>query len=89
MLHSSDHRHHGAESTFCWSFAALPHYEECVLKRPEDTVVTIDGPAGAGKSTAARLVSRRLEFMLLDSGAIYRALALHLLRSGIAPDVAS
>jgi cytidylate kinase len=38
-------------------------------------VVTIDGPAGAGKSTAARELARRLGFRLVDTGAMYRALA--------------
>lgn len=38
-------------------------------------VITIDGPAGAGKSTAAREVARRLGFKLVDTGALYRALA--------------
>lgn len=39
------------------------------------TVVAIDGPAGAGKSTVARLVAERLGFRYVDTGAIYRALA--------------
>lgn len=39
-------------------------------------VVTIDGPAGAGKSTTARMLAERLGYSLLDTGAIYRALAL-------------
>jgi cytidylate kinase len=39
-------------------------------------VVTIDGPAGAGKSSAAKLLARRLGYRLLDTGAIYRAVAL-------------
>ncbi|MES1204717.1 MAG: (d)CMP kinase, partial [Pseudomonadota bacterium] len=39
-------------------------------------VVTIDGPAGAGKSTVARLLAERLGYSLLDTGAIYRTLAL-------------
>ena len=39
-------------------------------------VVAIDGPAGVGKSTAARLVARRLGFTLVDTGALYRAVAL-------------
>lgn len=46
-------------------------------------VVTIDGPAGSGKSTTAREVARRLGFRHLDSGAFYRALTLAALRAGI------
>ncbi|MHB8769638.1 MAG: (d)CMP kinase [Syntrophales bacterium] len=38
-------------------------------------VVTIDGPAGAGKSTISREVARRLSFLYLDTGALYRAMA--------------
>lgn len=38
-------------------------------------IVTIDGPAGAGKSTAARALARRLDFEFLDTGAMYRAVA--------------
>ena len=45
-------------------------------------VVAIDGPAGAGKSTVARAVAERLGFTYLDSGAMYRAAALKLLREG-------
>ena len=40
------------------------------------TVVAIDGPAGAGKSTVARAVARELGFTYLDTGAMYRAVAL-------------
>jgi CMP/dCMP kinase len=47
-------------------------------------VVAIDGPAGAGKSTVARLVAQRLGFVLLDTGALYRAVALAAQRAGIA-----
>ena len=39
-------------------------------------VIAIDGPAGAGKSTVARAVARRLGWTYLDSGAMYRAVAL-------------
>src|SRR4051794_24166110 len=43
-------------------------------------IVTIDGPAGAGKSTAARALARRLGFRFLDTGAMYRAVALAAVR---------
>jgi cytidylate kinase len=49
-------------------------------------VVTIDGPAGAGKSTTARAVASRLGFLYVDTGALYRALALKVQESGISPD---
>src|SRR5947209_5174032 len=53
-------------------------------------VIAIDGPAGAGKSTVARRVAEALGFRYLDSGAMYRALALSLLeRPGDAPTRAS
>ena len=40
--------------------------------------IAIDGPAGAGKSTIARLVSKKLDFIYVDTGAMYRAIALGL-----------
>jgi len=46
-------------------------------------IITIDGPAGAGKSTVARALARRLGFRYLDTGAMYRAVALAGLRRGI------
>lgn len=49
-------------------------------------VVTIDGPAAAGKSTTAREVARRLGFLYLDTGALYRALALKFQWNGLSPD---
>jgi len=49
-------------------------------------IVAIDGPAGAGKSTASRLVAARLGFAMVDTGAIYRAVALAATRRGVALD---
>ncbi|MBN1908250.1 MAG: (d)CMP kinase [Pirellulales bacterium] len=46
-------------------------------------IVTIDGPAGAGKSTVARALAGRLGFLYLDTGAMYRAVALAGLRRGV------
>ena len=44
--------------------------------------IAIDGPAGAGKSTAAKLAAKELDFIYVDTGAMYRTIALYLLRSG-------
>jgi cytidylate kinase len=49
-------------------------------------VIAIDGPSGSGKSTVSRIVAERLGFRFLDTGALYRAVALHLRRHGIDPD---
>ena len=46
-------------------------------------IVAIDGPAGAGKSTVARQLARRLGFAMIDTGAIYRSVALAARRAGI------
>jgi len=57
--------------------------------RPRGLVVAIDGPSGAGKSTAGRAVAERLGYVFLDTGAMYRALALAALREGIPLDDAA
>lgn len=48
--------------------------------------VAIDGPAGAGKSTIAKLVAKEMGFIYVDTGAMYRAIALNMLRKEIAPE---
>jgi CMP/dCMP kinase len=46
-------------------------------------IVAIDGPAGAGKSTVSKILARRLGFSLVDTGAIYRCMALMAVRGGV------
>ncbi len=48
--------------------------------------IAIDGPAGAGKSTIARLLAKRKGYVYVDTGAMYRALALYFLEQGIRPE---
>lgn len=45
--------------------------------------IAIDGPAGAGKSTIAKKIAKELSFVYVDTGAMYRAMALYLLRKGV------
>jgi cytidylate kinase len=52
--------------------------------RPRGLIIAIDGPSGAGKSTAGRALAARLGYAFLDTGAMYRALALQALRRGVA-----
>ncbi len=54
--------------------------------RRRGLVVAIDGPSGAGKSTAGRALAERLGYLFLDTGAMYRALALAALRAGASLD---
>ncbi len=51
--------------------------------------IAIDGPAGAGKSTIAKMVSKKLGFIYVDTGAMYRAMALYLLREKVDPSDAA
>jgi cytidylate kinase len=52
----------------------------CIMAKK---VIAIDGPAGSGKSTTAKLVAQRLGFVYLDTGAMYRAITLKALESGV------
>ncbi|MCM8790854.1 MAG: (d)CMP kinase [Candidatus Omnitrophica bacterium] len=54
-----------------------------MAKDVEHLVVAIDGPAGSGKSTVSKLVAKSLGLLYIDTGAMYRALTLKALRSGI------
>ena len=49
-------------------------------------IIAVDGPAGSGKSTIAAAVAKRLDISHIDTGAMYRALALKVLRSALAPE---
>ena len=48
--------------------------------------IAIDGPAGAGKSTIAKLAAAKLGFVYVDTGAMYRSMALYFIRQGISPE---
>ena len=48
--------------------------------------IAIDGPAGAGKSTIAKELAKQLSYIYVDTGAMYRAMALFFLRKGISPE---
>jgi cytidylate kinase len=62
--------------------AAVSEADEAARER----VVTIDGPSGAGKSTVARLLAADLGFLYVDTGAMYRAVALAAERAGVGAD---
>jgi CMP/dCMP kinase len=51
-----------------------------------ELIIAIDGPAGAGKSTVARAVARRLGYLFINTGAMYRAVAWKALHEGVLPD---
>ena len=52
-------------------------------KGPKRLVIAIDGPAGSGKSTVSKLVAKQLGLLYIDTGAMYRALTLKVMRKGI------
>ena len=49
-------------------------------------LITIDGPSGAGKTTVSRLLADRLEYRYIDTGALYRGVALAAISTGLSPD---
>ncbi len=65
--------------------------DSCIQRGPTlirltTLIVAIDGPAGSGKSSTARAVAERLNALFIDTGAMYRALALKSIRTGINPE---
>ena len=60
-----------AVAIFCGSTRLIDH----VFLMKRDPIIAIDGPAGAGKSTVTKLVAQKLNFLYLDTGAMYRALS--------------
>lgn len=56
------------------------------IQRQRSVIITIDGPAGTGKSTVAHVLAKRLGLEFLDTGAMYRAAALVAIEHGISPD---
>jgi CMP/dCMP kinase len=65
------------------------HAEVTPAATGHQRVIAIDGPAAAGKSTVASLLADRLGALLFDTGALYRAVALAALRTGVSPDDAT
>lgn len=48
--------------------------------------IAIDGPAGAGKSTIAKMLAKKMKYIYVDTGAMYRAMALYFLKNNISPE---
>jgi CMP/dCMP kinase len=72
---------------------ALRLEEDVVSPKPEafrrilkQLIITIDGPSGAGKTSASRLLAQRLGYRYLDTGALYRAVAVAAHRTGLSPE---
>jgi len=61
---------------------ALPHSKDRILGEKR-LIIAIDGPTGAGKSTVGKALAKRLDYLYIDTGAMYRALALKVKESGI------
>lgn len=51
----------------------------------DNIIITIDGPSGTGKSTTARILAEKLNYLYIDSGAMYRAITLELIKNEIKP----
>ena len=67
-------------------FSYIPFSRENDPVTERRLVIAIDGPAASGKSTTARLAAGRLGYVHVDTGAMYRAVTLKVLRAGMAPE---
>lgn len=56
------------------------------MNNKKGIIIAIDGPAGAGKSTTAKLLAEKLNYKYIDTGAMYRAVTLYALRNSIEPE---
>jgi cytidylate kinase len=66
--------------------AIIRDHASSVFNYMKDLLVTVDGPSGAGKSTVSRRLAERLGYTYVDTGALYRAVAVAALSEGCAPD---
>lgn len=69
-----------------WLFVLNDPCKEATRQMKTHLVITIDGPAGAGKTTVSRMLADRLQYRYIDTGALYRGVALAVQRSEVAPD---
>ena len=77
----------GFNLQIAWSTGFLAGTERAEKEKKKMSInIAIDGPAGAGKSTIAKAVAKRLGYIYVDTGAMYRTIALYLLRKGIGAD---
>jgi cytidylate kinase len=64
-----------------------PQFPIFASQMPKKIIIAIDGPAGSGKSTAAKNIAQKLGFTYLDTGAMYRAITFIALRNGISDNI--
>ncbi len=76
--------HRGADYAKCSVYGTFPDRMAMMTVHLRQPIVAIDGPAGSGKSTVARLAARGAGLQFISSGALYRAVALRALRAGVA-----
>src|SRR4030067_3812222 len=73
-------------SSYGKPFLPFPGVGMAKIPKRERLTIAIDGPSGAGKSTVSRSLARRLGYIYIDTGAMYRSLALRVQERGISPE---